>query len=319
RAAANGEIDAIWIACTNPAVSMPNVSVTKNALKRTPLVIVQDCFADTETSKYADILLPAATWGEKTGTMTNSERLVTRSQAVKGAPGKAVPDWQIVAAVGRAMGFDGFDYASPKEVWDEFRQTTAGTLCDLSGMTNEKLEQGGIHWPCPNEDHPGTERRYTDGVFPTPTGKARFHAEAPKHTDEATDDRYPLAMTTGRVAQHWHTRARTRNVPELVRQAPEPFIDINPVDAKRYGLEKGQWAYAVGRRGKTLARVCITTDVKVGTVFLPFHWGDSFHKETSANYVTNDAVDPVSLQPELKFSAVRLEPARTPELGGVDI
>ncbi|MEM9346066.1 MAG: nitrate reductase [Planctomycetota bacterium] len=317
QAAADGEIDAMWIACTNPAVSMPNVSVTKHALERMPLVIVQDCFADTETAKYADVLLPAATWGEKTGTMTNSERLVTRSRAVKDAPGKTVPDWQIVAAVGRAMGFNGFDYTSPKEVWDEFRQTTAGTLCDLSGMTNERLEHGGIHWPCPSEDHPGTERRYTDGVFPTPTGKASFHAEAPKQTDESTDELYPLVVTTGRVAQQWHTRARTGNVPELVRLAPEPFIEINPIDAERSGVEDGQWVYAVGRRGRSLARARITTDVEAGTVFLPFHWGDSFHSETSANYVTNDAVDPVSLQPELKFAAVRLEPAPTSELGEV--
>ena len=317
QAAADGEIDAMWIACTNPAVSMPNVSVTKQALECMPLVIVQDCFADTETAQYADVLLPAATWGEKTGTMTNSERLVTRSRAVKSAPGRSVPDWQIVAAVGRAMGYDGFDYTSPKQVWDEFRQTTAGTLCDLSGMTNDRLEQGGLHWPCPSEDHPGTERRYTDGTFPTPSGRARFNAEAPRQTDETTSDDYALGVTTGRIAQQWHTRARTGNVPELVRQAPEPFIEVNPADAERYRIEDGQWVYAIGRRGKTLARARVTTDVEPGTVFLPFHWGDSYHAETAANFVTNDAIDPISQQPELKFAAVRLEPAPAPMLEGV--
>ncbi|MBX2852592.1 MAG: nitrate reductase [Phycisphaeraceae bacterium] len=317
QAAADGEIDVLWIACTNPAVSMPNVSISQAGLKRTGLVIVQDCFADTETAHYADVLLPAATWGEKSGTMTNSERLVTRSRAVKNAPGKAVPDWQIVAAVGRTMGFDGFDYTSPKQVWDELRQTTAGTLCDLSGMTNERLEQGGIHWPCPSEDHPGEPRRYTDQAFPTPTGRARFHAESPKQTDEQADPDYPLGVTTGRVAAQWHTRARTGNVPELVRQAPEPFIEINPLDADTHQIEDGQWVYAIGKRGRALAKARVTDSVGVGTVFLPFHWGDSFHPETTANFVTNDAVDSVSLQPELKFAAVRIEPAPAPTLEGV--
>lgn len=316
QAAADGEIDAMWIACTNPAVSMPNLSVTKKGLERTGLVIVQDCFADTETAQYADVLLPAATWGEKSGTMTNSERLVTRSRAVKDAPGKAVPDWQIVAAVGRAMGYDGFDYTCSKQVWDEFRTTTAGTLCDVSGMTNERLEQGGLHWPCPSESHPGTARRYTDGKFPTPTGRAQFHAAKPMQTDEGVDTEYPLGVTTGRVASQWHTRARTGNVPELVRQAPEPFVEVHPKDAETYGLADDQWAYAIGRRGRALAKVRVSENVSAGTVFLPFHWGDSYHPETAANFVTNDAVDPVSLQPELKFAAIRLEPAPTPELEG---
>ncbi|MEM6259603.1 MAG: nitrate reductase [Planctomycetota bacterium] len=316
QAAADGEIDALWIACTNPAVSMPNVSVSQAGLRRAGLVIVQDCFVDTETAQYADVLLPAATWGEKSGTMTNSERLVTRSRAVKDAPGKAVPDWQIVAAVGRAMGFEGFGYTAAEQVWDEFRQTTAGTHCDLSGMTNQRLDLGGIHWPCPNEDHPGTARRYGDGAFPTPSGKARFHAAAPSLPDELPDQAYPLAVMTGRVAAQWHTRARTGNVPELVKQAPEPFIEVNPHDASHIGLSEGQWAYAVGRRGKSLARVRVTDGVPRGSVFLPFHWGDRFHSETSANFVTNDAIDPVSLQPELKFAAVRLEPAPAPLLEG---
>lgn len=316
QAAADGEIDAMWIACTNPAVSMPNLSVTQKGLEHTGLVIVQDCFADTETAQYADVLLPAATWGEKSGTMTNSERLVTRSRAVKDAPGKAVPDWQIVAAVARSMGFDGFDYTCSKQVWDEFRQTTAGTLCDVSGMTNKRLEQGGLHWPCPSERHPGTSRRYTDGKFPTPTGRAQFYASMPMETDERVDAEYPLGVTTGRVASQWHTRARTGNVPELVRLAPEPFVEVNAKDADLYGLVDGEWAYAIGRRGRALAKVKVSDSVSPGTIFLPFHWGDSFHPETAANFVTNDAVDPVSLQPELKFAAVRLEPAPAPELEG---
>jgi len=317
QAAADGEIDAMWIACTNPAVSMPNLAVTKTGLERTGLVIVQDCFADTETAKYADVLLPAATWGEKSGTMTNSERLVTRSRPVRSAPGKAVPDWQIAAAVGREMGFDGFDFMTADQVWDEYRLTTAGTPCDMSGMTNARLDTAGIHWPCPDEQHPGTSRRYTDLKFYTPSGRAYFNAKPAGTTDEATDDQYPLGVLTGRVAAQWHTRARTGNVPELVRQAPEPFVDIHPDDAAAFKVEHGNWAYVIGRRGRALARVQVTEAVRRGTVFLPFHWGDTYHPETAANALTNDAFDPVSLQPELKFSAARLEPAPAPQLKGV--
>lgn len=317
QAAADGDIDAMWIACTNPAVSMPNLSVTKAGLERTGLVIVQDCFANAETASYADVILPAATWGEKTGTMTNSERLVTRSQPVKGAPGQARPDWWIVAAIGRAMGFEGFDYSDADAVWDEFRKTTAGTLCDLAGLTNERLAQGGIHWPCPTEDHPGTPRRYTDFHFPTTNGRARFNASPAIGTDESTDTDYPLGVLTGRVASQWHTRARTGNVPELVRQAPEPFVEIHPDDAIAFDLEHDQWANIIGRRGQALAKVRVTASVRAGTVFLPFHWGDSFHHETAANTITNDAYDAESLQPELKFAAGRIEPAQAPDLTGV--
>ena len=308
-AAARGEIDVLWIACTNPAVSMPDLDVAQHALRRTPLVIVQDCFGDTETAAYADVLLPAATWGEKTGTMTNSERLVTRSRPVVGPPGQAWPDWAMPAAVGRAMGSPGFDFENAQDVWDEFRQLTRGTPCDVWGMTNDRLEAGGLRWPCPDADHPGTARRYADGQFLTPTGRARFSTAAYRPPAEATDADYPLAATTGRVAAQWHTRARTGNVPELVRQAPEPTVEVHADDATAAGVADGDIGRVVSRRGWVLARVRVVPGARRGMVFVPFHWGDAFHPHTAANHLTHRAVDAVSKQPELKHAAVRLEPA----------
>jgi len=311
-AAARGRIDVLWIACTNPAVSMPQLEVAQHALRHTPCVIVQDCFLDTETVAYADVLLPAATWGEKTGTMTNSERLVTRSRPARPAPGRARPDWWAPAAVGRAMGFDGFGFATAEQVWDEYRMLTAGTPCDLSGMTNARLEAGGLRWPCPAPDHPGAARRYTDHRFATAHGRARFSAAAYRPPIETPDRDFPLILTTGRVAAHWHTRARTGNVPELVHQAPEPFVEVHPEDAAWFGVADGEAARVVTRHGVTEAKARVTEAVGVGRVFVPMHWGDAFAPRSAANYATHRAYDPVSKQPELKHAAARLEPIGTP-------
>lgn len=307
--AARGEIDVLWIACTNPAVSMPDLAVAQHALRRVPLVVVQDCYGDMETAAYADVLLPAATWGEKTGTMTNSERLVTRSRPALSPPGEARPDWSIAAAVARAMRLPGFDFASAEEVWDEFRLLTAGTACDVWGMTHERLERGGLRWPCPETDHPGTPRRYNDGRFPTPTGRARFSTAAYHPPAEATDPEHPLVATTGRVAAQWHTRARTGNVPELVRQAPEPVVEVHADDAAAAGVIDGGVGRLVSRRGWAVARVRVVPGAQRGVVFVPFHWGEAFHPHTAANHLTHRAVDVVSKQPDLKHAAVRLEPA----------
>lgn len=316
EAAARGEIKAIWVACTNPAVSMPDANTAQEGLRRAELVIVQDCFSTTETTAFADVLLPAAQWGEKSGTMTNSERLVTRSTALLDAPGEAMPDWWIAAAVGRALGFHGFDYASHEEVWDEYRKLTRGTLCDQSGMTNERLDQGPLRWPCPDETHPGTRRRYADRRFPTPTGRARFVASHALPPAEATDADHPLQLTTGRVAYQWHTRTKTGLVPELVRQEPEPFIEIHPDDAAARSLADGQRVRIASRRGVAEAKLRFTLGIRPGLLFMPFHWGDLFEPHSNANDVTSPACDPVSKQPELKFAAVRIDAIGEPRIMG---
>jgi ferredoxin-nitrate reductase len=310
QAAADGRLRALWIAATNPAVTMPDVSVAQKGLQRTELVIVQDAYLPTETTRYADVLLPAAQWGEKVGTMTNSERLVLRSQKFLTPPGEAKPDWYAVAAVAQKMGHHGFDFDTPEQIWNEFIRLTAMTPCDQAGMTNDRLRNGPLQWPCPTPNHPGTPRRYLKGKFLTDTGKARFKTIQAAPPDERHDRNYPLTLTTGRLANQWHTRTRTGNVPALVRMDPEPFIEAHPDAAAAAGLNNGDRATLIGRRGQASARIRITTNIRKGLIFMPFHWGDLYQDDTNPNTVTNPAADPESKQPELKACAVRLEPAK---------
>jgi ferredoxin-nitrate reductase len=314
EAVGRGEIKAIWTACTNPVVSMPNADTIRAALKTAELVIHQDCYHPTETGLYADVLLPAAQWGEKTGTMTNSERLVARSEKFFNAPGDAMPDWWIVSRIAQALGFDGFDYVTSEQVWDEIRLATAGRPCDMYGMTNERLTAGPLRWPCPSLNHPGTDRRYTDGVFHTATGRAHFNVVVYQPPEETPSAEYPLALTTGRIASQWHTRTRTGRVAELSRQEPEPFIEIHPTDAAKYGVHDGQWVKLIGRRGSTCGRARVTECIRAGLLFMPFHWG--FSPYTNTNVVTSPAVDRKSKQPELKFCSVRLQPLASSPLAG---
>lgn len=315
EAASKGEIRALWIAATNPAVSMPDVKVTREALRQAELVIVQDCYLPTESTEFADILLPAAQWGEKAGTMTNSERLVVRSEEFLKPPGEAKPDWRIVSEIARKMGFEGFDFNSPEDVWDEFRRLTAGTPCDMVGITNGRLRDKPIRWPCPHLKHPGTDRRYAKGKFPTESGRARFKTSASKRPDECIDDEYPMGLTTGRIASQWHTRTRTGKVQQLAAQEPEPFVEIHPADSKKHRVKEGEWIYLVSRRGRAYGRVRITDGIRKGLLFMPFHWGELYHPETNVNRVTNPAMDPVSKQPELKFCAVRIEREKKAQAG----
>ena len=308
EAAAKGDIRALWIAGTNPAVSMPDTKISQAGLKRADLVIVQDCYSPTETAEYADVLLPAAQWGEKRGTMTNSERLVVRNDRFLDPPGEAKPDWWIFSQIAQVMGYKhDFDFHNHEEIWDEYRMLTAGTPCDQMGMTNERLKTTSLRWPCPNPRHPGTLRRYTRKKFLTPSGKAQFKTPVYKPPDETTDTDFPLGLTTGRVASQWHTRTRTGKVPQLTKKDPEPFVEIHPDDADENSVEDGAWIYLVGRRGRCYARARVTDTIRRGLLFTPFHWGDLFHAETNVNYVTNSAFDPVSKQPELKYCAVRIE------------
>lgn len=313
RHAAQGGTDVLWVACTNPIASLPDAQRTRDALRRVPLVVVSDVTASSETVPYADVVLPACQWGERAGTMTNSERLVVRSDRFLEPPGEARPDWWIVAAVGRELG-PGFDWDSHEDAWDEIRLLTAGRPNDASGMTNQRLREGPLQWPCPSVEHPGSARRYLDGCVPTPEGLPR--TAGPEHEirsrsaalADAPDADHPLVLTTGRVATQWHSRTKTRLVRVLEQQESEPFFEVHPEDARKAGLSHGDLAAVVGRRGRAHARVRITADARPGCVFSPFHWADSAGPLANINQVTSDAVDPISGQPELKGCAVRLEP-----------
>ncbi len=313
RALEKGQLKAIWIAGTNPMVSIPDLHQVRRALSKAQLVIVQDAYHPTETTQMADVLLPAAQWCEKEWTSTNSERMVSHTPQLLPPPGAALPDWEILARFARTMGFAGFDFASAAEVWDEFRRLTAGRPCDMTGITARRLRsQRHIQWPCPTPDHPGTKRRYTDGVFPTPDGRAVFLPRDHREPRELPDHEFPFVLTTGRLYAHWHTLTRTAKCERLVKREPEPFVEVHPDDARGLGAEDGELVQVSSRRGTVRVRLRLSDGVSPGMVFLPFHWGDLYSPENAANYLTISAIGRVAKQPELKFCAVSVEKVPAP-------
>jgi len=314
EALAAGSVKAVWILGTNPAASMPEPGMIARALRRAELVIVQDPYHPTETTRFADILLPAAQWPEKAGVMTNSERRVTYLSKLVEPPGEAWPDAVILARFAHEMGWKtAFPYASAAEIFDEFVALTAGTRCDMAGLSHARLAADGpLQWPCPARDHPGTARLYTDGRFAHAGGRARLIAVEHAEPVETPDAAYPLTLTTGRVRDHWHTLTRTAKSPALLARTPEPYLEIGPRDAARAGLSDGDFAEIASRRGVVIAQCRVTPTIREGTCFLPFHWGHEFGPDKSANNLTLSARDPLSRQPELKAAAVRVRRASAP-------
>jgi anaerobic selenocysteine-containing dehydrogenase len=301
----SGQIKAVWIVCNNALVSLPNLAQARRAFANAELIIAQDCF-ETETTLAADYVLPAAQWIEKSGTMTNSERRVTRNAQLAEPPAEAKPDWWIFSRVAQHMGFNGFDFENVEAIWDEYRGLTKGRPCDQYGMTNERLKQGALQWPCPTEDHPGTPRRYTDSRFSTPDGLAQFIAckhQAPK---ESANRAFPLTLTTGRLASQWHTMTRTGKVPKLANQAMIPYIELHPGDASQFNIIEGDTVIVESVRGEAKVQAKLNNKLRTGVVFMPFHWGNLLTPGAAANNLTNDAFDPISKQPEFKACAVNI-------------
>jgi ferredoxin-nitrate reductase len=309
RALETGKLKAIWIAATNPLVSLPDLHQVRRALARAELVIVQDVYHPTETTQLAHVLLPAANWGEKEWTSTNSERMVSFSERLLTPPGAARPDWEIVAAMGRELGFAGFEFAERDDVWDEFIPLTAGRPCDMSGMTAQRLRAvKGLQWPCPDLEHAGTKRRYLEKHFATPDGKAAFVPRAHREPRETVDHEFPLVLTTGRLYAHWHSLTRTGKSAKLVRRDPAAFVEIHPTDAARLGIFDGAMVQLSSRRGTIRLPARISDAAQAGLVFVPFHWGDQSSEQTAANYLTISAIGRVAKQPEFKYCAVAAEP-----------
>ncbi|MBF2006319.1 MAG: nitrate reductase [Chlorogloeopsis fritschii C42_A2020_084] len=323
----NGSVGLLWIAATNPAVSMPDLKRTKAALMRSPFTIYQDAYYPTETAAYAHVLLPAAQWSEKTGVMTNSERMVTLCPAFRRPPGEAKPDWEIFAEVGRRLGFVGeFAFANSAEVYAEFVKLTRDRPCDMTGLSHEQLQiNGPTQWPHPEEDT-GTRKRgdagkessvssrqskrlYTDWRFHTPDGRARFGAYHSRGLAEPPDPNYPFVLTTGRLYGHWHTQTRTGRIDKTRQMHPEPFIEIHPRDAAVLGISDNQFVEVRSRRSKAKFPAKITKAIAPGTVFVPMHWGALWADNAEANALTHPESCPDSLQPELKACAVQLVPA----------
>jgi assimilatory nitrate reductase catalytic subunit len=314
EAIGRGEIKAVWIACTNPVQSMPDALAVRRALAGAEFVVVQEAFRDAETCDYAHVLLPAATWGEKEGTVTNSERRISRVRAAVPPPGEARPDWQIAAdfaqRLARRLRKDVFfGYASAEEVFLEHRETTRGRDLDITGLSYALLErEGPQQWPYPEGARGGRTRLYADGVFPTPSGRARFVTTEYVPPAEAPDAEYPLRLTTGRLRDQWHSMTRTGLVPRLFSHSPEAEVSVHPRTLSDLGIGDGSLVRVASRRGGMVMRVRASEDLRPGDAFVAMHWGARFTGGAGTNALTMSAFDPYSKQPELKHAAVRLEP-----------
>ncbi|MGY1882918.1 molybdopterin-dependent oxidoreductase [Pseudomonas reactans] len=309
---AAGQIKACWIICTNPVASVPNRQTVIKGLQTAELVITQDAFLDTETNRYADILLPGALWAEAEGVMINSERNLTLMQKAVDAPGETLPDWQIIARVACEMGFaDAFTYASAADVFEEIKRAwNPKTGYDLRGASYPRLREQPLQWPCASED--GADRnpiRYLGtGIlaFATENGKAQFFARPHMPPAEMPDDVFPFVLNTGRVQHQWHTLTKTGKVATLNKLNPGPFVELHPEDAANLGIKNKDQVEIRSQRGRAVLPAVVTDRVRPGNCFAPFHWNDVFGEHLAINAVTNDAVDPISLQPEFKHCAVAL-------------
>ncbi len=332
-----GEIKACWVICTNPVATVPNRQNVINGLEAAELVITQDAFFDTETNRYADILLPGALWAEAEGVMVNSERNMTLMQKAIEPPDAALPDWQIIAEIACEMGFsDAFSYASAAEVFEEISAATnLKTGYDLRGASHARLKETPLQWPCSPEslDSKSGDRnpiRYiNDGVsqtsyekpdgkrprliFPTPKKKGVFFARPHVDPHEMPDAGFPLVLNTGRLQHQWHTMTKTGKIPMLNKLNPNPFVEINPEDAAALGIKDKDTVEVRSRRGFALLPAVVTPRVLAGNCFVPMHWNDNFGKNLCINAVTNDAIDPISQQPEFKFCAVQLKRVEAPK------
>ncbi|MDP2109777.1 MAG: molybdopterin-dependent oxidoreductase [Thiobacillus sp.] len=311
-----GEIRAIWIACTNPAQSLPDQNRIHEALQAAECVVLQEAFADTETAPFADVLLPASTWGETDGTMSNSERRISRVHAAVPAPGEARADWAIVCDFARRLlpekGARLFPYDSAEAVFDEHRETTRGRDLDITGLSYALLDAGPQQWPFPEGALSGQARLYADGVYPTESGRARFHAAPYRPVAEAIDARYPLHLNTGRLRDQWHAMSRTGRVARLFAHADTPALAMNVRDLELRRLKSGDLVQVKSRRGEVIVVAEASDSVRPGQCFLPMHWGARFMGGLGINALTLPLFDAVSKQPELKHAAVQVAKAELP-------
>ncbi len=333
-AASRGEIRALWIACTNPAQSLPDQTSVRAALERCPFVVVQDAFAGTATAAYADVLLPASTWGEKDGTVTNSERCISRVRAAVPAPGQARADWRIVRDVAQSMQRrmalsqpgagarrDLFAYDDAESIWNEHRESTRGRDLDITGASWSMLDERGPQpWPLPEGSSRGRARLYTDGRCATPDGRARFVAEPYRPPADARSAAFPIALTTTRLRDQWHGMSRSGTVARLFAHEAAPVLRMHPGDLRRRSLEAGQLVRVASRRGEVVVPVVGDDRVGGGQADLAMHWGAEFlggrdgtgRERGGVNALTTPAFCPDSKQPELKHAAVSVHAVTLP-------
>ncbi len=319
EAVEKGEIKAIWIACTNPAHSMPDLNNVLASLQKAELVVLQDAFNNTDSNQYADVFLPASTWGEKEGTVTNSERRITRLLPAVSKPGEARHDWEIVVDFANRLAkkLDKpahlFPYKTTESIFNEHRETTRGRDLDITGLSYQTLVQDGPQqWPYNEGDTNGRDRLYCDGVFPTPSGKAQFYTTSYQPTADQVSDQYPLHLLTGRLRDQWHGMSRTGTVAQLYNHVETPFLSIHPDALSARQLKDGDIVRMYNQRGSLNVKLQASDSVKPGETFMPMHWGRQFMQGLGVNALTTSAFDPKSKQPELKHTAINIEKLNLP-------
>lgn len=312
-----GKIKAVWVICTNPVVSMPDADRVRAALKKCELVVVSECVRETDTTAVADVLLPALTWGEKSGTVTNSERCISRQRAFLPAPGEARADWQIIAQVAQRMGFkSGFEFESASEVFAEHaalsgfensgeRDFDISPLAGIDSVGYDALQP--VQWPLDKAGQ-GRARMFSDGKFYTASGKAQFIAIEPRLPQNPVDENFPFVLNTGRCRDQWHTMTRTGKVARLSEHSPEPYGELHPDDAATLQIGDESLIHIFSRWGEVVVRARISDAQQRGSVFVPMHWSEQFASKGRIDSVVNPANDPVSGQPELKHTPVRITP-----------
>jgi predicted molibdopterin-dependent oxidoreductase YjgC len=294
-AACEGTLKALYVMGENPLLSDPDVNHARHCLKQLDLLVVQDIFL-TETAELAHVVLPGASYAEKDGTFTGTDRRVQRVRKVIEPVGESKADWEIVNALAQTMGAEGFDFESPDQVMDEIASVTP----IYGGVSYDRLEEAGsLQWPVPDADHPGTPFLH-QGKFSR--GKGKFHAIHFQEAAELPDDEYPFILTTGRMMFHFHTGTMTRRSDKLDHEVPEAYIEIHPDDAEQIGLNGSKRVRVASRRGEIELEARVTPAIRPGVVFIPFHFA-----EAAANALTNAALDPVSGIPEYKVCAVQVE------------
>lgn len=305
----SGRVKAIWIMGTNPLVSLPDVRKAEAALAKAAFVVVQEVSNRPETLQYADLVLPAAAWAEKEGTMTNAERRITYLSRITDAPGEARPDAEILCDFARRMGFHGFDFENSEAIFLEHGRLTAGTNIDISGVDYSILkEKRSVQWPFAKDAQcQNTPRLFKDGHFFTKSGRAIINAPADKNLSEPLSGEFPLILTTGRIRDQWHTMSKTGKVNKLKQHIARSFLEMHPSDAKERSVEQGDLVEIIGKRGTVRVQARITADIKKGVVFLPMHWGKMQGSDLArANNLTNNLLDKVSRQPDFKYAAAEV-------------
>lgn len=315
-----GKIKALWIACTNPAQSLPDQNKIHEALAACPFVVVQEAFFTTETCHYADLLLPAASWGEKEGSVTNSERRVSHVRRAVPAPAEARPDWAITSDFARRLelllrpGLPSlFAFDSPASLFEEYKYLTQHRDLDLSGLSYAILDnQGPQQWPFPAGASQGTPRLYGDGLFATENGRAQFLAEPYRAPKEKREARFPLTLNTGRLRDQWHGMSRTGTAARLFGHVEEAVLSLHPDELRRRRLQAGDLVKVRSRRGSLIVPVQPDEAIRSGQAYLPMHWGNRFLKGLGSNVLTLPAFDPLSKQPELKHAGIQVEKVELP-------